>query len=144
LVKWKNNVNGFEGTSNLIVVDANKSYYKWEVDPSVFTKAGTIEISLTFEDKKGGLLAYSWNTSTYLGLSVGKSINTVDYSLPAKDEILIIDKETKNILAPNGYNNLVCNRGEVGIAHLYFLVNKYLNRAREIDITRATIKLHVI
>jgi hypothetical protein len=79
-------------------------------------------------------------------LSVGKSINTVDYSLPAKDEILIIDRETKNILAPNGYNNLVCNRGEVGIAHLYFLVNKNLGKGKLLqeENSKASFKFHIV
>lgn len=131
LVKWKNNVSGFEGTSNLIF---DGTYYNWKVDPSVFTKAGTIEISLTFEDKKDKLLVYSWNTSTYLGLSVGKSINTVDYSFPAKDEILTIDKETKNIIAPAGYNSTICTLGDVDTVHVYFLISRFLGSKSDFDI----------
>jgi hypothetical protein len=131
LVKWKNKVSGFEGTSNLIF---DGTYYKWEVDPSVFIKTGTIEISLTFEDKSGDVVVYSWNTSTYLELSVGASIVSVDYNFPAKDEILTVDRDTRNILAPRGYDNTVCMFGEKGVSNVYFLVNRYLGRNNSLDV----------
>lgn len=125
LVRWKNLTSGIEGDTDLVNIPGT-DYYYWEVDSELYTRAGSIEISLSFEDKKDNKIVYSWNTSLYTALSVGKTITSVGSDLPAKDEILIVDRETRKIVAPQGYNNTVCNRGEVGMGKLYFLINDIL------------------
>jgi hypothetical protein len=134
LVRWKNLISGAEGISDLINIPET-DYYYWEVDSELYTRAGSIEISLSFEDKDKNdeKIMYSWNTSLYTGLSVGKTITSVGSDLPAKDEILIVDRETRKIVAPQGYNNNVCNRGEVGMGKLYFLINDILGSDKTID-----------
>jgi hypothetical protein len=93
-----------------------------------------LEISLTFYDKSGEYIAFAWNTAKYIGLSIGKTIESVNFAFPPKDEILIIDKDTKNIIAPAGYNNTICTYGDEGVTEVYFLVNRYLGKRNDLDI----------
>jgi hypothetical protein len=73
-------------------------------------------------------------------------MDSVSSNFPAKDEILIIDKDTKNIIAPIGYNNVVCNYGESGLAEVYFLINRYIGKNTKIDVMNenAIIKIYMI
>ena len=107
---------------------------EWEVPSDLCATAGNIEISISFFDKKDGEVVYSWNTANYSGLSVGQTMNSVESFFPAKDEILMIDKESKNIIAPTGYNNVICNYGDVGVANVYFLVSRYLGKKNVLDV----------
>lgn len=137
-IRWKNLSSGVEGNSNLQpseLSEQNWFYSIWEVPSELFTSAGTIEISISLfdhnnEDTKD-YVVFSWNTATYTGLSVGKSMETVGFSFPAKNEILVVDNETKNIIAPTGYNNIICNYGEVGVSEVYFLINRYLGKTNK-------------
>jgi hypothetical protein len=61
-------------------------------------------------------------------------MNYVGIEMPAKDEILTIDKDTKNIIAPFGYNNVFCNYGDVGVTELHFLINRYIDKKHTFDI----------
>jgi hypothetical protein len=100
-----------------------------------------LEISLTFYDKSGEHVAFAWNTAKYTGLSIGKTIESVNFAFPPKDEILIIDKDTKNIVAPIGYNNTICTYGDVDMTEVYFLVNRYLGKKNELDVFSADSKI---
>jgi hypothetical protein len=72
-------------------------------------------------------------------------MDSVGFDFPAKNEILFIDKDTKNIVAPQDYNNIICNYGDVGIANVYFLLNRYLGKNNNFDIyTEADIFVYVI
>ena len=151
ILKWKNLASGVEGTFKLkpttVDEDNDHLYLQWEVAPEAFSEAGNIEISMSFfdyTDKEKTSLAFSWNTPPYSGLSVGKSNADVGYHFPAKNEILIIDKETKQIIAPAGYNNIICNFGDVGVANVYFLVNRYLGKNEDLDILASEITIYVI
>ena len=68
-LKWKNLKSGMEGISKLEVISDKSTtsdfYLKWEVAPEACTEAGNLEISISFYDKKDGLKAFSWNTSSY-------------------------------------------------------------------------------
>jgi hypothetical protein len=59
---------------------------------------------------------------------------------------LVIDRDTKSIVAPVGYNNTICNYGEIGMGEVYFLVNRYLGKNREMDIMNEStnISIHYI
>jgi hypothetical protein len=70
-------------------------------------------------------------------------MSSVSSYYPARDEILLIDNETRQIIAPAGYNNIVCNCGDVGVASVYFLINRYLGKKRELDVSKATISIYV-
>jgi hypothetical protein len=61
-------------------------------------------------------------------------MESVGFDFPAKDEILVIDRDTKNITAPIGYNNVICNYGEKGLSKVYFLINRHIGKNREFDI----------
>lgn len=135
-LKWKNKVSGNEGVSKLSVSEENeeKVYFKWEVPSDACTQAGTLEISITLYDKSNNYVVFSWNTALFSGLSIGKSIESVNFDFPPKDEILIIDKDTKAIVSPVGYNNTICNYGDVGVTEVYFSISRYLGKNRDIDI----------
>lgn len=145
-LKWKNIASGMEGVSPLRDNEKRTDvfYLQWDVPSDACTQAGTLEISLTFYDKSGEYVAFAWNTAKYTGLSIGKTIESVNFAFPPKDEILIIDKDTKNIIAPAGYNNTICTYGDVGMTEVYFLINRYLGKKREIDIlNEAGIEIYV-
>jgi hypothetical protein len=87
-----------------------------------------VEISISLYDVVDNKLAFSWNTAQFGefligegGQSVGEEIN--NQYLPAKDEVLIVDADNHSIKAPEGYNLVVCNYGEIGTSTLYFEVN---------------------
>ena len=148
MIKWKNLVSGIEGTSKLIKSDTITAdgyfYVTWELPPEICTQAGSLEISIQIydEDENSGLIVYSWNTDTYTGLSIGKSMNSVGIDFPAKDEILVINKETKQIVAPVGYNNVICNYGDKG-AEIYFLVDRWLGKRNTIDVNDSNTKIAI-
>ena len=148
-LRWKNLGSGVEGVSKLLVDSTTSTenlYLSWEVPSDACTQAGTLEISLTFYDKSGEYIAFAWNTAKYIGLSIGKTIESVNFAFPPKDEILIIDKDTKNIIAPIGYNNTICTYGDEGVTEIYFLVNRYLGKRNDLDIfaTDAKITVYVV
>jgi hypothetical protein len=96
------------------------------VPPEAMTAAGTLEIAISFYDKKDGQIVFSWNTPTFKGFTIGESFNTVQSfwygtgAPPETDEILKINTENKTIIVPPGYNTTVCNYGDIGTATLYF------------------------
>lgn len=151
-LKWKNNTSGNEGTSVLkkstTPVDETSEYFylRWEVPPEVCTHAGILEISICIQDLStttGGVL-YSWNTSKYSGLTIGSSLESVGFNpLPAKDEILMINRDTKAIVAPVGYNNTICNYGDVDTTEIYFLINQYLGKKKEINVMESKVTIYV-
>ena len=153
ILKWKNLTSGVEGTFKLkpTTVDGEGEhlYLQWEIAPEAFSEAGNIEISLSFfdyADEGQTKLVFSWNTPPYSGLSVGKSNADVGYHFPAKNEILVIDKETKQIIAPAGYNNTICNFGDVGMSTVYFLTERYLGKNNNLDVMaeNTVINLYII
>lgn len=143
-LKWKNLSNGAEGISTL--TKKSSALYEWEVPADIMAAAGTIEIYISFYDKSGEHLAFAWNTAPYSGLSIGKTMSSVGSYLPARDEILLIDEETRNIIAPAGYNNIVGNFGEAGVSNIYFLVNRHLgkNKDKNINTMSAEVTLYVV
>ena len=121
----------------------------WELPAEACTQAGSIEISITIYDKQdveNGHVVFSWNTSNYTGLSIGQSMATIGTDFPPKDEILMIDSDTKNIIAPVGYNNIVGYYGEIGVSEVNFLINRYVGKKKEIDVMNENthIRIYVI
>lgn len=133
-LKWKNLSNGAEGVSSLTKKTGSSTLYEWEVPSDLMAAAGNIEIYISFYDKSDNRVAFAWNTASYSGLSIGKTMSSVGSYYPARDEILVIDEETHNILAPVGYNNTICNYGDKGTVQVYFVVNRYLGRGQTIDV----------
>ena len=145
-LRWKNLSSGAEGKSKLGKpengVKETSFLLTWEVPSEACTQEGNIEISVTIydvvEEEAGGVkrehVVFSWNTASYSELTVGKSMNSVGAILPARDEILIIDRDTKNITAPAGYNNVICYYGEKGMSEVYFLIDRYIGKNREVDV----------
>jgi hypothetical protein len=71
-------------------------------------------------------------------------MSSVGFHFPAKDEILTINKETRAILAPMGYNNTICNYGDIGVASVYFLIDRYLGgKTGDFDVFNSTIRVFV-
>ena len=144
-LRWKNLTSGLEGVSDLTIDKeiTNPMNLYWEVPSELCTSYGTIEISVKFYDVSDKAIVFSWNTSLYTGLSIGKSIDSVSFNFPPKNEILIIDKDTKHVVAPPGYNNVICNYGEVGVANVYFLINRYLGKNSDLDILGDGIEVYI-
>lgn len=151
-LKWKNLSSGVEGVSPLkkqpdppgIAGASHDMFFMmWEVPADACTQAGTLEISISIYDKSGNQVAFSWNTAKYAGLTIGGSLESVGFNFPPKDEILVIDRDTKNIVAPVGYNNTICTYGDVGMTEVYFLVNRYLGKNRELDVMNSNITIYV-
>lgn len=146
-IKCKNLSSGVEGLFDIEPAGTAEKFdvYEWHIPPEMCTQSGELEVSLHFYDiDEGGKVVYSWNTATWQGLSIGKSNNNVSGFFPARDEILIVDRETKNIVAPVGYNNVICNYGEIGIGCVYLLINRYLDRKRELDALNGDLTIHVV
>lgn len=149
-IKWKNLASGIEGVNILEATeeDTTKWQARWTVPSEAFTQAGNIEISISIYDKPAnkelGYLSYAWNTGAYSGFSVAATMSSVSSVLPAKDEILIVSKEAKNIVAPAGYNNTICNFGEIGISTIYFLMDRYFGKNNALDALNCTITLYIV
>lgn len=132
IIKWKNLANGVEGKSALEQIeDIDEFRLTWFVPSEVFSKAGNIEISISLYDMVDDKISFMWNTATYSGFSVATTMQSVEDYLPAKDEMLLIDAETRNIVAPSGYNNVMAYQGDKGIAKVYFTIRRIV---RGIDV----------
>ena len=136
-LKWKNLANGVEGNNDLTTIkndtiDKDTSWAAtWEVPPEAMTQAGTLEIAISIFDIKDNIVAFSWNTASYKGFTIGESFVHVEdiWSsgvMPAKNEILHVDIEGRQIVAPAGYNKTICNYGDIGTSKVFFLVNRYV------------------
>lgn len=148
-IKCKNLSSGAEGIFDIDHAGQLEGFdaYEWLLPSEMCVQAGLLEISLHFYDtdkKEPEKVLYSWNTATWQGLSIGKSNNSVSSFFPARDEILVVDRETRNIVAPAGYNNIICNYGEEGIGCVYLLINRYLDRKRTLDVLEGNLTIHVI
>lgn len=137
-IKWSNTSSGFEGKSTLHPVSTdidettNRMLLQWEVEPEVFVKAGNIQITISFYDlDEQGRVAFQWNTASFSGLSVGATDVNVGFFEPAENEVLTINEETKTIIAPLGYNNIIGNYGDIGVSTVYFRTKR---KIRGIDL----------
>ena len=150
-IKWKNLGCYAEGSNDLTVVktDNNTFDVAWVVPSEVYTAAGTIEFSISCFDLIDSKVAFAWNTPVCSALSVGQSFSQVgeildeNFYLPAENEVLIIDEESKQITAPAGFNNSIGNYGDCGTSKVYFKIKKNI---RGIDLLseEAEIKIHVV
>lgn len=141
-------INDREGTSDLLVNNLDEpTTLTWRVPPAVFVKAGQIHFYISFYDKKDGQVYFSWNTAECSELRVAATMTNVGVPtdehvtfIPAKNEILIINDETRNIIPPTGYNNLVCNYGDIGVSTVYFNSKRYI---RGIDLLGENIEVSI-
>lgn len=140
-IKWKNTADGAEGYSKLTVLsDGSDSSWlaSWQVPPAATQTAGSLEVSLVVFDVINDKIAFAWNTVVYTGFKIGQSVTTVtnswsdnEHYWPAKDETLVIDADTRAIIAPRGFNGAVANFGDIGVSAVYFEANK---KIRGIDL----------
>lgn len=139
-LKWKNLASGAEGVSNLIAEEGEETWTAaWEVPSEIMTMAGQVEIAISLYDfDNNEKIAFAWNTPSYKGFSIGEGfIKVADVmendEIPSKDEILIVDTEARNIIAPVGYNTIVCSYGDIGIAKVFFEINQYIRGINLMD-----------
>lgn len=122
-VRWHNTTSKLEGVSEL--TEAGE-YWQWNVPTEAFTKSGTLEFSISIYDTINDKAAFSWNTPICSLLTIGATLSTVGKNnRPAPDEILLVDRESRNIITPMGYNNLLGIQGDAGVAKIYFLVDRH-------------------
>ena len=138
-IRWKNLASGTEGINSLTILeyDTANLFLQWVVPPEAFVKAGIIEISISFYDfDKSGNVGFAWNTPPFRGLSVGESSQQVGFDLfpdnpikktPAKNEILFVDIESKNIVAPSDYNFTIGNYYDFGTVIVHFQIPRYVH-----------------
>jgi hypothetical protein len=145
-VKWKNLASGSEGNSILVKkekLDTNWTA-EWEVPPEAMTQAGKIEMAISLYDIKDNKIAFSWNTPSFNGFSIGDSFMDVgtyweeSEHQPPKNEILTVNVDTKTIVMPRGYNTIVANYGDIGTSKVYFEVPRYIGG---LDIADESIKI---
>lgn len=148
ILRWKNTTNQVEDCSPLTVIDTNATriLVEWIVPPAAFVVAGNLNISITFYDKDtNGVLGFSWNTATFSGFRVEKTLSEVGKVptniSPAQNEILYIDEENHNIVAPNGYNFVVAALGDRNTKTIYFQTKAEIGG---IDIRNVNTKVSVI
>ena len=148
VLKWKNLTSGAEGTSTLTAAESsdNAIITTWEVPPEVMTQAGNVEVAFSLYDiSENGIIAFSWNTPTFSGFKVENSFVHVgttwaEGKMPAKNEILNVDTEGRQIVAPANYNKIFCNYGDIGTSKIFFAIDK---NVRGIDISDATAAVDV-
>ena len=150
-LKWKNLSSGLEGISKLepepvngVFLDATEVTYVWDVPAELTAQAGNIEISIVFYDMVDNLVGFAWNTASYTGLKVEKTMSTVGAKLPARDEILLVDEDAHNIIAPVGYNNTVCNYGDKGVSEVYFALDRYFGKDHSLDVMDDNTEVFVV
>ena len=145
-IRWCNLSSGIEGSNNLTKVDnddKSRLFLRWDVPPEAFTRSGVLQLSISLFDSDGGRLVFSWNTPQLSSLIVGETLNRVgDFMvedstgedgnsttekiyLPAKNEILTIDIDTRKIIAPTNYNRVVGNYGDSGTSIVYFQIRRF-------------------
>lgn len=133
-IKWQNLASGTEGVSDLTVqtIQTENWTASWAVPPELMTMAGKIEIAFSIYDEQNGKIAFSWNTPSFKEFSVGSTANQIaDYktsenSLPAKNEILNVNVETRNIEAPVNWNPVIASFGDIGLSKMFFEINQYV------------------
>ena len=147
-VRWKNLGNNIEDWSELKEEEQSSDtqnsdiqILKWIVPSAAFLKSGTLEIAIILYDiDNNKSIAFSWNSSVYSGFTVAESLSqvktypTISY-FPSKNEILTIQEETHNIVAPSNYNYLVANYGDLNCSSIYFEIPKTVGG---IDVSRDT------
>jgi hypothetical protein len=134
-IRWSNIEAKTEGINDLETIrkDSDPMQLSWTVPPEAFIKAGKLEVSISFYDfDENGIPAFVWNTPVFDGFSVGESTAYVGMELPtaegkkplnkapAKNEVLFIDVENRNVVAPVGYNYIVGNYGDIGVSTVHF------------------------
>ena len=138
-LNWKNKKSGAEGVSNLIVLDSSENGWraKWEVPPEAMTMAGIVEIGISISDvvidNNKEKVIFSWNTPSFSKFVVKESFNQSadvydpnNVTLPARNEILVVDADNRSIIAPSEWNPTVCCYGDIGVSKLFFEVNRYI------------------
>lgn len=146
-LKWKNMSSAAEGISDLTVTtEENHWYAEWEVPPVAMTQAGKLEIAIQLYDVSEDKIAFSWNTPAFKEFSIGESFNEVgvvydNEKLPARNEVLNINVEARTIVAPQGYNAIIANYGDIGTSKVFFSVSRYI---RGIDILTARVCINVL
>lgn len=152
-IKWKNLNNGTEGQTDLVVkekdVGANTWIAYWEVPSELMTSAGSIEVGISIYDvNKDNKIIFAWNTAAYKGFTVGESFVEVgeewsdeeEGKLPAKNEILNINVENRNIVAPVNYNYKIANYGDIGTSKVFFVINRII---RGMDVLDSGTKVNI-
>lgn len=135
-LRWYNTASKNEGSSTLTAtLKEDILELGWEAPAEAFTMAGDLKISITFSDYVDGKLVFSWNTSALTSLQVGETLDEVSdlinkeefvEHMPAKDEILLINTDTREIVEPKGYNRVLCNYGDARTSVVYFQVKRYV------------------
>lgn len=132
-IKWANLTSGTEGVSNLTIKTENTDSWlaTWAVPPEMMTVAGNVEIAISIYDEQNDTIAFSWNTPSYRGFSIGASANSIAdiyeiNSLPARNEILFVNAETRKIESPVNWNPIICSYGDIGLSKIFFEINQYI------------------
>ena len=130
-IKWKNlssNNEDWSTLSDTTVADGdtnNYQYLQWTVPPAAFTHAGNLEVSISLYDFQGNRMAFAWNTTTFSGFKIEKSLSSVGHPIndilqPASNQILRVVEETHSIVAPSGFNRVIGTYGSENTSYVYF------------------------
>lgn len=147
-IKWQNLTSGTEGISVLQKGTVSEETWlaSWAVPPEAMIVAGKIEIAFSLYDEHNGKIAFSWNTPSFKEFSIGGTANQIadykisDNSLPAKNEILNVNIENRNIEAPVNWNPTIASFGDIGLSKVFFEINQYV---RGIDLLNDKFEIYV-
>lgn len=139
-VKWKNLKSGTEGVSllNINTTELESWTAQWEVPPESMTTAGQLEIAISIYDEKNGVVAFSWNTPSFKQFVIGETTTQIanvfqDNGMPAKNEILIVNADSREIEVSLDWNPIICSFGDIGTSQVYFEINQYLRGLNLLD-----------
>ena len=144
VIRWKSLSTNIEDWSVLeeISIDDKEGTQtlKWTIPPAAFVQAGNIEIAISLYDFDNKQIAFSWNSASYRGFKVEKTLSNIDhqgvytsYNIPSKNEILRIYEEGHNIVAPQDYNFKIGNYGNKNTSFVYFQAPKNIGGMNLLD-----------
>ena len=136
-IRWRNAVSGVEGNNTLTsTVSNDRQHLSWQVPAEAFTKSGQLQFSISIYDldSTGRFVAFQWNTASCNALSVSSTMENVGSFHPAADEVLLVNEETRSIVAPRGYNGIIANYGDEGTARVFFRLNRFIRGIDVLDV----------
>jgi hypothetical protein len=115
------------------------------VPPELALKSGNLKISISIYDinEETNKILFAWHTAVLQSLNVASTsadISSGKNNLPAKNEILFINTETRQIMAPQGYNNVIANYGDVNTSEIYFQIKRFF---KGIDLTEDGVDIKI-
>lgn len=154
ILRWRHSQSGVEDENELQTVEitTDSMILSWIIPPAAFVLAGTLEIAISIYDldENKEKVAFSWNTSSYNGFTIGTTLTNIPkrgqfdgYKAPASNEVLTIYEDGRSIVAPTDYNFVVANYGDENTSLVYFRAMQYIGGIDLLDKDNTSISVLV-